>query len=133
MLAGGFAISHWHREFVISLFSTTRSGRSASRSVFEYVRTLQVMTWELLTKTKFYGEDADMAAVVDTLTGKTALASERDLTPSVYRGLANQTFRTTVVAMLQRDPAQRPKMADLVHSWQSILMQQTTMPGTQAV
>ena len=91
------------------------------------------MAWELLTNTKFYGEDADMNAVVDMLTGKTVLASERDLTPEVHRGLANSTFRTTVVAMLQRDPAQRPKMADLVHSWQSVWMQQTTTPTNRAV
>ena len=94
---------------------------------------LQVMTWELLTKTKFYGEEADMATVVDTLTGKTALASERELTQEVYRGLANNVFRTTVVAMLQRDPAQRPTMASLVHSWQGILMQQTAGPGAHVM
>ena len=110
-----FAFARMPCQLGISFSSTPRSARKP-------LCTLQVMTWELLTKTKFYGEDADMAAVVDTLTGKTALASERDLTLEVYRGLANQTFRTTVVAMLQRDPAQRPTMADLVHSWQSILM-----------
>ena len=87
---------------------------------------VQVMTWELLTQTKFYGAGADMAAVIDALTGKTPLPSERELSPDVHRGLANPTFRTTVVNMLSRDPARRPSMAELVHSWTSLMMQQTT-------
>ena len=92
---------------------------------------MQVMTWELLTKTRFYGNNANMATVVDTLLGKTALASERELTLEVYRGLVNPVFRATVVAMLQRDPAQRPTMADLVRSWQGLLMHHTTTPARQ--
>ena len=88
--------------------------------------------WELLTRTTFYGDLASMAVVVDALTGKTPLASERDLTPEVHRGLANSTFRATVVAMLQRDPVRRPKMAALVHSWTSIVMQQTTTDAEAA-
>ena len=85
----------------------------------------QVMVWDLLTRTKFYGERADMATVIDTLLGKTALASERELTPEVHRGLGNNVFRTTVVAMLSRDPAARPSMASLVQSWQGLFMQRT--------
>jgi hypothetical protein len=84
------------------------------------------MTWELLTQSKFYGPDADMATVVDALLGKTQLASEQPLTPEVRKGLGNPTFRETVVAMLARDPAARPKVADLVQRWTG-MVQQTTM------
>jgi hypothetical protein len=87
---------------------------------------VQIMTWELLTQTKFYGPSADMVTVIDALLGKTPLPSEQPLTPEVRKGLGNPTFRDTVVAMLARDPAARPQVPDLVQRWTS-MMQHTTV------
>ena len=86
-------------------------------------RHLQVMTWELLTGSKFFGATAEMASVVDRLRGKQPLASELPLTDAVRKGLGNATFRETVVAMLCRDAARRPTMPELVHRWTSLMHQ----------
>jgi hypothetical protein len=64
---------------------------------------VQTVSWELLTKTKFFPADDDMTTVVDTLTEKLPLASEQPLSAEVRRGLGNKTYRETVVAMLNRD------------------------------
>jgi hypothetical protein len=84
------------------------------------ISSVQIMSWELLTKIKFYPADADMTTVVDTLTGKLPLASEQPLSAEVRRGLSNKTYRETVVAMLHRDPQLRPTVSELVHDWTSV-------------
>jgi hypothetical protein len=92
------------------------------------VSNVQIMSWELLTKTKFYPADADMTTVVDILTGKLPLASEQPLSAKVRRGLGNQTYRETVVEMLNRDPQLRPTVSELVHDWTSVFQKSTIMP-----
>ena len=81
---------------------------------------LQIMAWELLTHTKFYGADADMNSVVDALLGSTALPTELHLPPAVQEGLGNRTFKDTTLAMLHRDPSQRPSMDQLVKRWSAM-------------
>jgi hypothetical protein len=88
---------------------------------------VQIMTWELLTQTKFYGSSADMVTVIDALLGKTPLPAEQPLTPEVRKGLGNPTFRETVVAMLSRDPAARPRVPDLVQRWTGMMQHATVM------
>jgi serine/threonine protein kinase len=89
---------------------------------------VQIMSWELLTKTKFYPPDADVTVVLDTLKGQLPLASEQPLSAEVHRGLGNKTYRETVVAMLNRDPQQRPTVSQLVHDWMSVFQQSTITP-----
>jgi hypothetical protein len=83
------------------------------------------MVWELLTRTKFYGENADMATVVDALTGVTQLVTEQTLSAQARQGLGNKTYRDSVIAMLDRDPSRRPTVSQLVHDWTSIFQQAT--------
>jgi serine/threonine protein kinase len=90
---------------------------------------VQIMSWELLTKTKFYPADADMTTVVDTLKGNLPLASEQPLSAEVRHGLGNKTYRETVVAMLNRDPQLRPTVSELVHDWTSVFQQATITSG----
>ena len=90
---------------------------------------VQVMTWELLTNTKFFGTSAEMTTVVDRLLGKQPLASELPLTDAVRKGLGNPTFRETVVAMLSRDAAQRPTMPELVQKWTGMVQQTGASAG----
>lgn len=85
------------------------------------------MTWEMLTGTKFYGNEPDMGDVVDALVGEKPFASEQELSAEVRKGLGNATYRESVIAMLSRDPAQRPTMSELVHRWTNVF-QQTTGP-----
>jgi hypothetical protein len=77
---------------------------------------VQITTREPPTQTRLYGPDANMELVLNALLGTThlELASEQQLTPEVCKGLGDPTFRETVVAMLSRDPAARPRMPDLV-------------------
>jgi serine/threonine protein kinase len=89
------------------------------------VSSMQIMSWELLTKTKFYPADADMTTVVDTLKGKLPLASEQPLSAEVRRGLGNKTYCETVLTMLNRDPQLRPTVSELVHDWTSWFQQPT--------
>ena len=89
-------------------------------SVLDTVPSLQIMTWELLTETKFFGEGADMGTVVDALTGQTQLPTERPLSREVRKSLGNQVYRESVLAMLSRDPSQRPSMARVVRLWTSV-------------
>jgi serine/threonine protein kinase len=98
--------------------------RTSEATVISISR-VQVMSWELLTKTKFYPADADMTTVVDTLKGKLPLASEQPLSAEVRRDLGNKTYRETVVAMLNRDPQLRPTVSELVHDWTSVFQQAT--------
>ena len=58
--------------------------------MLHYSAHVQVMSWELLTRTKFYGQHADMAAVVDTLLGARQLPSEQQLTAEVASGPEEQ-------------------------------------------
>jgi hypothetical protein len=92
------------------------------------ISSVQIMSWELLTKTKFYPPDADLTTVVDTLKGKLPLATEQPLSAEVRRGLGNKTYRETVVAMLNRDPQLRPTVSEFVHDWMSVYQQSTITP-----
>ena len=87
---------------------------------FTRSRRSQVMSWELLTRTKFYGQHADMAAVVDTLLGARQLCTEQPLTAEVQSGLKNTVYRDSIMAALSRDPRSRPTVAQLVHQWTSL-------------
>jgi hypothetical protein len=87
------------------------------------------MTWELLTKNKFFGADAVMNTLIDAHTGATPLASEQDLAPEVHKGLGNRVYRDTVLQMLSRDPAMRPDMSELVRKWTSVFQENTMTPG----
>lgn len=78
------------------------------------------MSWELLTRTKFYGENAEMAAVTDPLLGARPLPTEQPLTAEVKRGLGNRVYRDSVVAALSRDPAARPSVGQLVRDWTGV-------------
>jgi hypothetical protein len=89
------------------------------------ISSVQIMSWELLTKTKFYPADADMTSVVDSLEGKLPLASEQPLSAEVRRGLGNKTYCETVLSMLNRDPRLRPTVSKLVHDWTSWFQQPT--------
>ena len=86
---------------------------------------VQVMSWELLTRTKFYGQHADMAAVVDALLGNKQLPTEQPLTAEVKKGLGNKVYRDSIVGALARDPAQRPSVAQLVEQWTSVFQHAT--------
>lgn len=87
------------------------------------------MTWELLTGTKFYGDNADMTAVVDRLLGNKPLASELELAPAVRKSFGNQAYRDSVLAMLGRDPSLRPSMPDLVRTWTNVFQQTSAAPS----
>ena len=58
--------------------------------------------------------------------GTTPLASEQELSTEVRTGLGNRVYRQSVLNMLQRDPAKRPPMSEVVRQWTSVF-QQTTM------
>ena len=83
------------------------------------------MTWELLTKVKIFGEEPDMSAAVDILTGVKPLPTEQPLSEEVRRGLGNSAYRDSVIAMLSREPTQRPTIDDVVQRWTSVF--QSTM------
>lgn len=84
---------------------------------------LQVMAWELLTGTQFFGDDADMGHVVSALSGEAPLTSEQELAPEMRKKLGNQAYRESLLAMLNRDPSLRPTMADVVTSWTGVFQQ----------
>jgi hypothetical protein len=86
------------------------------------------MVWELLTRTKFFGENADMATVMDALTGDAKLVTEQTLSSQARQGLGNKIYRDSVIAMLDRDPSRRPPMSQIVHNWTSVFKQATLTP-----
>jgi hypothetical protein len=91
---------------------------------------VKVMVWELLTCTKFYGENANTATVMDALTGVTQLATEQALTLQAWQGLGKKTYRDSVIAMLDRDPSKRPPVSQLVRNWTTVFKQATVTPST---
>ena len=95
-------------------------------TVWQTSANMQIMAWELLTQSKFYGPDADMQTLIDTLTGTQPLPSELPLSPRVRRGLGNRAYRDSIMCMLSRDPAARPPVAEVARRWAAVF-QQTTL------
>jgi hypothetical protein len=81
-------------------------------------KNVQVICWELLTKSKFYGARASTEDVVAALEGHTQVASERDSMNSCTH-LGTGTFRQSILSMLSRDKSKRPKVKELLAIWDS--------------
>lgn len=86
-----------------------------------------MIAWELFTKRKFYGPAPDFAWVVRVLMGEEPLPSEAPLLPEVRERLGNSRFRSVFLSMLARDPEQRPSVAQLLTSWNSVFSQTTSL------
>lgn len=81
---------------------------------------VQIMTFELLSKTKFYGEGATMDSVVAALTGQAPFLTESPLTPELRASLGSRAFRNSVLSMLSRDPRERPSAGEVVRDWTAV-------------
>lgn len=79
-----------------------------------------MICWELLTKHKFYGADADMDRVVAMLRGDKKLPTEEELPEEVSQRLGSGALRESIFSALHRDPLQRPSVASLLSVWTSI-------------
>lgn len=78
------------------------------------------MCWEMFTGEPFYGHGATFESVVDALVGKGTLATEQPLSPETRQKLGSSQFRLSLMRALDRNPKQRPTIAELLANWTSI-------------
>jgi serine/threonine protein kinase len=81
---------------------------------------LQIICWELFTGKPFYGRMASFEMVFDILVGSGQLPTEMPLPPETRQKLGGSVFRVSLMKTLNRNPADRPSVDDLVKNWTSI-------------
>jgi hypothetical protein len=82
---------------------------------------VQVMAWEILVGGKFYGPAPDFAFVVKVLLGGGALPCDAPQQPGAAKHMLLPALAESLRAMLQRDPAQRPPLSQVLPIWEAVL------------